>query len=142
MKPELSNYSTVELMEEVLARAKGPGAEQEPITAVMDTVGANVEAQPDPSIGVMSVNEDLIADSVEEASATIANRRAVRTDSQGDRVFLLDETTKKRHWITNPEVLAGLGFSGEDVEKIDDVELLKYQMAVAIYDASKFQQAE
>lgn len=62
-----------------------------------------------------------------------ADKRVVRSNSSGDRVYLLDEIKKTRQWVTNPEVLKGLGFEITDVADIEDVELLKYQMAAAIY---------
>lgn len=62
-----------------------------------------------------------------------ADKRVVRSSSSGDRVYLLDEIKKTRQWVTNPEVLKGLGFEITDVADIEDVELLKYQMAAAIY---------
>jgi hypothetical protein len=62
-------------------------------------------------------------------------KRVVRTKSSGDRVYLLTEdvTPKTRQWVTNPEVLKGLGFESSDVTEVDDNELLGYQMASAIY---------
>jgi hypothetical protein len=61
------------------------------------------------------------------------DKRAVRTKSSGDRVYLLDETKKTRQWVTNPTVLKNLGFELPDVKEIDDAEMLKYQMAPALY---------
>lgn len=60
-------------------------------------------------------------------------QRAVRTKSSGDRVYLLDEVKKTRQWVTNPDVLAGLGFESQDVQEVDDSILLKYNMGPAIY---------
>lgn len=62
-------------------------------------------------------------------------KRVVRTKSSGDRVYLIDEVAKTRHWITNPEVLQGLGFEMTDVVDVEDNELLKYQMGAAKYRA-------
>ena len=62
-----------------------------------------------------------------------ADKRVVRSQSSGDRVYMLDEIKKTRQWVTNPQVLAGLGFTPQDVKDIEDIELLKYQMAAAIY---------
>jgi len=60
-------------------------------------------------------------------------KRAVRTKSSGDRVYCLDEVKKTRQWVTNPEILAGLGFDASDVVEVDDAELLRYQMGPALY---------
>lgn len=60
-------------------------------------------------------------------------KRVVRTKSSGDRVYLLDEVKKTRQWITNPEVLAGLGFEVGDVVEVEDSEIMKYNMAAALY---------
>ncbi len=62
-----------------------------------------------------------------------ADKRVVRSQSSGDRVYMLDEIKKTRQWVTNPQVLASLGFTPQDVKDIEDIELLKYQMAAAIY---------
>lgn len=59
--------------------------------------------------------------------------RVVRTSTSQDRVYLLDEIKKTRQWVTRPEILDGLGFIMEDVIKIDDAELAKYEQGVAIY---------
>ena len=61
------------------------------------------------------------------------DKRAVRTKTQGDKVFYLDEVKKTRQWVTSPEVLSSLGFEIGDVTEVDDTELMKYQMAAAIY---------
>jgi hypothetical protein len=60
-------------------------------------------------------------------------KRVVRTKSSGDRVYFLDEVKKTRQWVTNPDVLKSLGFEIGDVVEVDDQELLKYQMAAALY---------
>ena len=60
-------------------------------------------------------------------------KRVVRTKSSGDRVYLLDDVKNTRQWVTNPEVLKGLGFEIEDVTEVDDQELLKYNMGPALY---------
>ncbi len=61
------------------------------------------------------------------------DKRAVRTKSSGDRVYILDDQTKTRRWVTNPEVLKSIGFEISDVVEVDDNELLSYQMAPALY---------
>jgi hypothetical protein len=60
-------------------------------------------------------------------------KRAVRTKQSGDRVYLLDDEKKTRQWVTNPEVLKGLGFELTDVVEVDESEMAKYQMAAALY---------
>jgi hypothetical protein len=60
-------------------------------------------------------------------------KRVVRTKSSGDRVYCLDEEKGTRRWVTNPQILDGLGFEANDVTEVEDSELLKYQMGPAIY---------
>lgn len=60
-------------------------------------------------------------------------KRAVRTKSMGDRVYVLDEEKKTRAWVTNPDILKATGFELTDVVEIDDSELLTYQMSQALY---------
>lgn len=60
-------------------------------------------------------------------------KRVARTKSTGDRVYMLDEAKKTRQWVTNPDVLAKLGFVMGDVVDIEDPELLRYQMGPALY---------
>lgn len=70
------------------------------------------------------------------------DKRAVRTKSSGDRVYLLDEVAKTRSWVnssdptvSSPEILDKLGFNMEDVVEIEDSELLRYQMSPPITNA-------
>lgn len=60
-------------------------------------------------------------------------KRAVRTKSTGDRVYLIDDNAKTKAWITSPEILAKLGFEMNDVVDLDDKELVSYAMAPSIY---------
>lgn len=60
-------------------------------------------------------------------------KRVVRTKSSGDRVYLIDENGKTRHWVTNLEVLKDQGFEMEDVVELEENELMKYNMGPAIY---------
>jgi hypothetical protein len=84
-------------------------------------------------LGIYDNNQvDETAEPVEERKLP-EGKRAVRTKSSGDRVFVLDEEKKTRQWVTNPEVLKGIGFEATDVVEITDEELGKYQMASAIY---------
>lgn len=80
---------------------------------------------------VSGVSEPL--EEIETEDSAPLDKRVVRTKSSGDRVYMLDEVKMTRQWVTNPDVLKGLGFSPEDVKEIDDLDLLKYQMASAIY---------
>lgn len=59
-------------------------------------------------------------------------KRAVRTKTSGDRVYLLDEEKKTRRHIATMEVLQGLGFEPGDVVEIEDSELFRYQAGLPI----------
>lgn len=61
------------------------------------------------------------------------NKRAIRTKSTGDRVYIIDDSAKTKAWVTSPEVLTKLGFTMEDVEDLEDNQLVGYQMAPSIY---------
>lgn len=63
------------------------------------------------------------------------DQRVVRTKTSGDKVYLLDENKKTRQWITNGEVLAGLGFEMNDVTEVDDATMMRYNMGPALYRA-------
>lgn len=60
-------------------------------------------------------------------------KRVVRTKTSGDRVYLLDDVKKTRAWITTGEILQAMGFEMSDVIDVEDTELMKYNMAPAIY---------
>ena len=60
-------------------------------------------------------------------------KRAVRTKSTGDRVYLIDEVAKTKAWITSGEILEGLGFGFADVEDVEDSELVDYAMTASVY---------
>lgn len=79
--------------------------------------------------------DNEITEVVDETPARVLpeGKRVVRTKSSGDRVYCIDETKKTRQWVTNPEVLKGLGFEIEDVKEIEDSELLRYNMGPALY---------
>ena len=66
---------------------------------------------------------------------TPEGKRVVRTKTSGDRVYLLDDTQnpKTRAWVTNEDILNKLGFTQADVIEVDDVEMMKYNMAPAVY---------
>lgn len=83
---------------------------------------------------------DAVADTpeapAEEASPARElpkDKRVVRTKQSGDRVYLLDEIKKTRQWITNPEVLAKLGFEMGDVKDVADKEFLDYTLGSPVY---------
>lgn len=76
---------------------------------------------------------DPNSDEPKEERKLPEGKRVVRTKSSGDRVYMLDDEKKTRHWITNPEVLKGLGFELTDVTEVDDMEILKYQLGAAVY---------
>lgn len=69
----------------------------------------------------------------EPVRITPEGQRVVRTKTQGDRVFLLDDNKKTRQWLTKPEIVGGVGFSMADVQEVDETEFLKYNMGAAIY---------
>lgn len=60
-------------------------------------------------------------------------QRVVRTSNTGDRVYLLDDNTKLRHWLQNPTALENAGFQMGDVVEVEDTEMLKYQMGPPKY---------
>ena len=90
-------------------------------------------ANPPVTEGVATVTFSTPESTSEPKKELPKNKRAVRTPGQGDKVFVLDEETKKRHWAHNPEALATEGFDMEDVVEIPDAELIKYQIGAAIY---------
>lgn len=63
------------------------------------------------------------------------DQRVVRTKTSGDKVYLLDDTKKTRQWISNGEVLTGLGFEMNDVTEVDDATMMRYNMGPALYKA-------
>ncbi len=83
--------------------------------------------------------EAIITPAPEPDRVLPEGKRVVRTKSQGDKVFFLDEVKKTRQWIAGtqslpgPEIVDSLGFTMGDVEEVEDGELLKYQMASPIY---------
>ncbi len=77
------------------------------------------------------VNPETVAE--KPARVLPEGKRVVRTKGSGDRVYFIDEVAKTRQWVTNPQVLDGLGFIMEDVVEVDDTALLKYNMAAALY---------
>lgn len=83
--------------------------------------------------GPIEAVEAEVVEEIKEDRVLPEGKRAVRTDSSGDRVYLLDEVKKTRQWITNPQILEGFGFEQTDVVKVEDNELLKYQMGPALY---------
>jgi len=65
------------------------------------------------------IDAEVSAVSEPETEAEVpVDKRVVRTKSSGDRVYMLDEVRKTRQWVTNPDVLKGLGFTPEDVKEI------------------------
>lgn len=60
-------------------------------------------------------------------------KRAVRTKSTGDRVYLIDDNAKTKAWITSPEIMSKLGFEMNDVQDLEDSMLVSYQMSPSIY---------
>lgn len=66
-------------------------------------------------------------------------KRAVRTKSTGDRVYLIDDNAKTKAWVAGtqakpgPELLKELGFEMTDVVEVEDSTLLGYTMQPSIY---------
>lgn len=69
----------------------------------------------------------------EEPRVLPEGKRAVRTKTSGDKVYLLDEGKKTRQWVATGEVLSSLGFEQSDVVEIPDTELFKYSMGATLY---------
>ncbi len=89
--------------------------------------GAEPSTAPTPANEITEVKDDVPQRNLPK------DKRVVRTKTSGDRVFLLDEKAKTRQWITSPTILEGLGFEHSDVAEVEDMELLKYNMAAALY---------
>lgn len=70
---------------------------------------------------------------VEEKLPRTDGKRAVRTKSTGDRVYLIDDNAKTKAWITSPEIMSKLGFEMNDVQDLEDSMLASYQMSPSIY---------
>lgn len=70
---------------------------------------------------------------VEDKPARTDGKRAIRTKSTGDRVYLIDDNAKTKAWVTSPEVLSKLGFEMNDVVDLEDSELISYQMVPSIF---------
>lgn len=70
---------------------------------------------------------------VEDKPLRTDGKRAVRTKSTGDRVYLIDDNAKTKAWITSPEIMAKLGFDMSDVVDLEDSELISYEMKPSIY---------
>lgn len=68
-----------------------------------------------------------------EKPARTDGKRAARTKSTGDRVYLIDDNAKTKAWITSPDILAKLGFTMNDVVDLEDSELISYQMNPSVY---------
>ena len=88
-----------------------------------------IEHSPAPNV----TEGDILEPVNEETTARElpADKRVVRVND--DRVYYLDETEKKRFWVTNPTVLESLGFELGDVQQITEEELSVYQQGPAKY---------
>lgn len=86
-----------------------------------------------PKVTISTASEASVEVSPEDKPEKADGQRVVRTKTSGDRVYLLDEEKKTRQWVTNPDVLRSYGFEAADVSEVDDTELLKYNMAPALY---------
>jgi hypothetical protein len=100
--------------------------------AAHDTMIENIGQASDTSVGQPAPTEqEDTSDSVQVSN----HLRVVRTPSTADRVYLLNDEAKTRQWVTNPEVLASLGFTLADVVEMDDNQLLEYQQGKPLYNA-------
>lgn len=70
---------------------------------------------------------------VEDKPERTDGKRAIRTKSTGDRVYLIDDNAKTKAWVTSPEILTKLGFTMNDVVDLEDSVLVSYQMSPSIY---------
>lgn len=129
-KANLGLATTRELLAELTARIDVMG-QLDYLT--VGGLATNVDSQHVPT----SATEDGFAEEteVEVAADHPAWQRVIRTKSTADRVYLIDEEKGTRQWVTNPQILEGLGFSQADVVEIEDEEMLKYQQAQALYRA-------
>lgn len=69
---------------------------------------------------------EVVANIIEKNTDGIA----VRSPSTSDKVYLIKGDTK--HWIKNPETLAGLGFKFSDVKDIKNEEMASYKIGEPI----------
>lgn len=85
-----------------------------------------------PTADTPEVSEGEVVDSTPTVKKELPEgKRAVRTKTTGDRVYLLDEKEMTKRWITSPEVLEGMGFGLADVVEIEDAEFHKYKISTA-----------
>ncbi len=98
------------------------------VDSIFDAAGATEPADE-------IVAEEVAEEQPKDERVLPEGKRAVRTKSSGDRVFLLDDEKKTRQWVTNADILLAIGFEMGDVVEVDDKEMLKYQMGPAIYRA-------
>lgn len=68
-----------------------------------------------------------------EKPARTDGKRAIRTKSTGDRVYVVDDNAKTKAWVTSPEILSKLGFEMADVQDVEDSSLLGYTMQPSVY---------
>ena len=98
---------------------------------LIDKIFDEIETTSDPDL--LDITISKASGSVEPARVLPEGKRVVRTKSTGDRVYMLTDADNSRRWITNPEVLKGLGFEMGDITEVDDSELMKYTMGPALY---------
>lgn len=115
---------------------------QDPIQELKEKLIAVIEDWGDRFIQEVDITseipvEPLEAEIVSEEKRVLPEgKRAVRASSTGDRVYYIDEEKKTRQWVTNPDVLKKLGFELSDVAEVTEEELLRYQMAAAVYQVN------
>lgn len=59
-----------------------------------------------------------------------ANTRVARCPSEGDKVFLLDDTAKTKKWVKSPEELEKLGYTLADVVSVTNEEMAAYKRVI------------
>lgn len=123
--PTLKSATDKQLLNEIRNR----------LDSASNTTSPDVEY--DDSIEASMGETDSPEEPAPELPDSDPNQRVVRTKSTADRVYLLDEEKMTRHWVTNPDVLASLGFTMADVTEVSDDEMMKYQQKQALYNVQK-----
>ena len=100
---------------------------------IKDFIDSFVEGET-PLLKPTAENEPIKTETVTKDKSK--DKRVARTKTSGDKVYLLDEKTKEKRWISSDKVLKGLGFNFSDVEEISDSELSGYKLTQALYEHS------
>lgn len=76
---------------------------------------------------IHQVAEPGMEESIEKETSHL---RVVRTKLTGDKVYLLNEESKTKVWMRNPEMLQESGFTLAEVQQIEDQELALYKLSI------------